>query len=773
MEIHSPYVPNQTQSKFHASSSQHKVFIGGLGTTDLNTLIYEADLQRYVSIKWLIENKHRPSVLSYTTNGWVKMKASMPYFEGLGPMYRVHLKSGKFIFVGDHHRFLTERGFVRTCDLRLSDRIFCADASVSKDEHGASCGQLESGTAEGSTGDCWMDLDLCDERPLDLKEVCLKLFPSLFERLSRADLEVPYFEGVYLRPKRSCLKVLAASSSLKSFLYEETVEAVQPRMELLEQKQSAERSSQGMQDALSAVAVDLEPTPFSRKNLECISWVYRKELSSFELKSTEPQALLQLKEFFLGERGHLSKAPSLSSYTCSSAFKDPPDIESSYKDEVVAIEYAGVRAYFDLHVPLTNNYLANGMVNHNSGKTTACSYEIIQCMNEFPGSLWLIGRKFLPALKDSTFRSFMSVVPNQLVKDFNKRDLQLTFKNGSQSIFRPLYDAEILKSMEISGFFVDEANEIGKDIYDRLKDRMRQRLPDGGRPRYQSMLALNPTDEDHWIPQLIFTKPKNLEVFQNSTFENMENLPDGYIEELKTIYSDETLQRFLYGQFGRVHTGRAVYPQFRKGPFVKPVEYIRNLPLIRGWDFGYNHPFCCWLQVVNNQVRVLAECLGKQIYLDDFVREMVLPRQIDLFGEPYSLADYCDPRGSDQSDKGVTSVQILNSFHIYPRYRRTTINEGIRHIKGLMDTLRGDTGEPNFLIHPRCQNLIEGLNGGYAREEGKDDPRKDGFYDHGQDALRYACIFIVEKQKFSSLANLVNNKDVIIHKHTGYRREFR
>lgn len=341
-----------------------------------------------------------------------------------------------------------------------------------------------------------------------------------------------------------------------------------------------------------------------------------------------------------------------------------------------------------------------------------------------------MGRKLLPSLRDTTLRSFLNVIPNELVKTFNKASLTLTLKNGSEVWFRPLYDPEVLKSYEIAGFFIDEANEVDEEIYKRLKDRMRQKLRNGMRPRYQSIIALNPTEEDHWIPQLFFfQKPENHALFQSTTFDNMQHLPREYVKELEQMYSPDVLQRLLYGQFGKVHKGRPVYPQFSRGNHIYPLDFDHKLPLIRGWDFGYQHPACVFMQLDGSQVRVLGELMGKRTYLDDFVEDVVIPYQNLHFKNANRFLDYCDPHGADKTDKPKTSIQILNEKRIFPVYRRTYIQEGIKAVKRFLDT-KDRQGNSNFIIHPRCKLLIEGLKGGYHRLDGDEDPEKDGYYDH-------------------------------------------
>jgi phage terminase large subunit len=409
-----------------------------------------------------------------------------------------------------------------------------------------------------------------------------------------------------------------------------------------------------------------------------------------------------------------------------------------------------------------------------SGKSVAAWEEIKALALENPGFTYLIGRKTLPSLRDTTLKTVFSRMEDGLQKTFNQTHLTLTLVNGSQILFRPLDDPEKMKSLEIAGFFVDEANEIDQDMYNTLKSRVRQKVQGKEPTMYRTIIALNPTEEDHWIPQLFLHNcPPGSKMFTSTTLDNLKNLPDGYVEELKRMYSKDMQQRMIYGLFGKVHKGRPVYPQFQRGQYVFDVPYDPTLPLIRGWDFGYNRPACVWLQMKKNQIRVLAEMLGKEVYLDDFVKDTVLPYQMSLFGEQrMKILDFCDPRGADQSDKGKTSVQMLNELGIYPAYRRTWIEEGIKAVKQQLDTVDPDTKENNFLIHPRCKTLIEGFNGGYHRESGEETPVKDDFYDHLQDALRYALLHCVQRAKISGLMKEQQKAKIFVNPHTGRRLEF-
>src|SRR6267142_114717 len=408
-----------------------------------------------------------------------------------------------------------------------------------------------------------------------------------------------------------------------------------------------------------------------------------------------------------------------------------------------------------------------------SGKTRSGIEELKACALEFPKTSYLIGRKTLPSLKDTTWREFIDCLPHGIIKDYNKAERVVELINGSLFLGRSLDEPKKLESLTLSGFLIDESEEIDKVYFDVLKTRVRQILRINGKkitPRYRGILALNPCDEDHWIPDL-FTKikPKDHAIFFSSTLDNLENLPDFYVDNLKSTYTPDMQQRMIFGMFGRVHRGRPVFAEFSRGNYIEGITPQDNLVIFRGWDFGYNNPACVWLQFVDGQVRVLAEKLGRKIYLDDFIKEC---RQLEkeIFPQHFIWNDFCDPHGSDETDKGKTSVEIMNDAGIYPLHRRTRIEEGIKAMRECLNT-KGQDGHANFIIHPRCRNLIEGLRGGYHREDGKDDPVKDGFYDHLMDALRYTVVALVRRHKFNRMATTFNAANVIIHPVTGRRIE--
>ena len=102
--------------------------------------------------------------------------------------------------------------------------------------------------------------------------------------------------------------------------------------------------------------------------------------------------------------------------------------------------------------------LAGGL---GSGKSYAAIQELKALALENPGFTYFIGRKTMPSLRDTTMKTFFACMEDGLIPrgGHNKTNNNVTLINGAQFIFRPLDDLEKLKSLEIAGFFVDEANE--------------------------------------------------------------------------------------------------------------------------------------------------------------------------------------------------------------------------------------------------------------------------------------------------------------------------
>ena len=118
------------------------------------------------------------------------------------------------------------------------------------------------------------------------------------------------------------------------------------------------------------------------------------------------------------------------------------------------------------------------------------SYLIIMCL-QYPKTRYLMGRSKLDALKKTTLNTFFEVCQAWNLKSgddytFNGSSNVITFYNGSEIILKDLFlypsdrNFDSLGSLEITGAFIDEANQITEKAKNIVGSRLRYKLDENG-----------------------------------------------------------------------------------------------------------------------------------------------------------------------------------------------------------------------------------------------------------------------------------------------------
>src|SRR5690606_38126669 len=114
---------------------------------------------------------------------------------------------------------------------------------------------------------------------------------------------------------------------------------------------------------------------------------------------------------------------------------------------------------------------------------------LIEMCQKYPGSRWLMGRSKLKTLKETTLASFLDDssllgVSNQF--NYNQQAGVIYWDNGSQIILKDLFlypsdpNFDSLGSLEITGAFIDECNQIVYKAWQVVKSRIRYKLNEFG-----------------------------------------------------------------------------------------------------------------------------------------------------------------------------------------------------------------------------------------------------------------------------------------------------
>jgi len=196
------------------------------------------------------------------------------------------------------------------------------------------------------------------------------------------------------------------------------------------------------------------------------------------------------------------------------------------------------------------------------GKTRlGCSWLIIVC-GMFPGTRWLIGRSKLKRLKETTLVTFFDVCKEWgIEKDkhfkYNEISGTITWNNGSVILLKDLFNYpadpnfDDLGGLEITGAFIDEANQVKYKAIEIVKSRCRYKL-DMYDLIPKILMTCNPSKG--W-PYTIFYKPFRdgvLEIYRKFIQALVTDNPfvsKTYVETLRKIRNSATRERLYKGNW--------------------------------------------------------------------------------------------------------------------------------------------------------------------------------------------------------------------------------
>lgn len=377
-----------------------------------------------------------------------------------------------------------------------------------------------------------------------------------------------------------------------------------------------------------------------------------------------------------------------------------------------------------------------------SGKSFSVVKEIEQSALQWPGMPMAVYRKTMPALRDSTLHEFRAH-SNPDLGIFKQREDKYIYINNSFVNFRGLDDPTKAKSSNYALVVMEEAEEFTFEDFRRLNERVRA---PGAWP-HRIILVLNPVDEEHWIYEQFvknaaeWSKPENggLLVLHFSTYDNLPNLPPGYIQQVTVGMDPDEINRYIHGQWGTIVRGEPVYAKIlNPGLHLRVCDKYPGQLLLRGWDFGFNHPATSFRLVdEKGRMNIAHVMMGDKILLPDYIPQ-VTARTHQLFGNELRILDYGDPRGHDKSQSGgSTCFEVLQDFGISAKGERGVrdyVEPGIRQVRKELSTLMD--GVPQLTIDPSASLIRSAYFGRYVRDE-DGNPKKDGFYEHVCDADRY------------------------------------
>jgi PBSX family phage terminase large subunit len=239
---------------------------------------------------------------------------------------------------------------------------------------------------------------------------------------------------------------------------------------------------------------------------------------------------------------------------------------------------------------------------YGSGKSRALVAEALKLGLAYPGSEHLVARKTIPSLRDTTENDFIEQMPKELWDACEKvkgggHYQYIILPNGSKYYFKGLDDWRKIKSLNLMGIFVDEADEIDEDTYEGLTSRLRQvqprqaalRLGATSIPFRVIRLASNPAGRNWIWHRFVKNGGRERPAFISTSLDNPYN-PIAYIEHLLS-FPEQWVKRFVFCSFDDFEG--TIYPEWDwPTHVVKPYgQYTDPRGFFwMGMDPGTDHP---------------------------------------------------------------------------------------------------------------------------------------------------------------------------------------
>ena len=195
------------------------------------------------------------------------------------------------------------------------------------------------------------------------------------------------------------------------------------------------------------------------------------------------------------------------------------------------------------------------------GKSILGSYWLLKLAFKYPGTRWLMGRSELKTLKETTLVSFFKVCEMQGVKagvhyKFNQQTNTINFPNGSIILLKDLFsypsdpNFDSLGSLEITGAFIDECNQISEKAKNIVRSRIRHDL-DKHNLLPKMLMTCNPskgwTYSEFYKPYKSGTLSNDKKFIVALVTDN-DKISKTYYENLLKL-DEASKQRLLYGNF--------------------------------------------------------------------------------------------------------------------------------------------------------------------------------------------------------------------------------
>ena len=193
------------------------------------------------------------------------------------------------------------------------------------------------------------------------------------------------------------------------------------------------------------------------------------------------------------------------------------------------------------------------------GKSALGCLWLIEMAQRYANTRWLMGRSKLKTLKETTLNTFFEQSTELGLSHtwiYNAQSGIITFNNGSEIILKDLFlypsdpDFDSLGSLEITGAFIDECNQIVYKAWQVVKSRIRYKLTENN---LSPMILGTCNPAKNWVYKKFYKPNQNKALptyrrFISALPTDNPHLPESYLESLREL-DEVSKQRLYYGNW--------------------------------------------------------------------------------------------------------------------------------------------------------------------------------------------------------------------------------
>ena len=277
---------------------------------------------------------------------------------------------------------------------------------------------------------------------------------------------------------------------------------------------------------------------------------------------------------------------------------------------------------------------------YGTGKTTmACAETVRHCLT-IRNAKFLITAPRLKQVTDAVLPELRKFLPPWLIETQHVSPTPyFKMKNGSEILVYASDDQQALRSLNLTGFYIEEASGVSYEIFDQLMTRLRnksaiRRDEDGKEVGYDHLGIVCTNPEDGWIKdkfllcssKIVASESVDLERYRKLMKKKLEKhfhsfisstrdnkyLPHEYIERISAGKDARWIEKYIDCYLG--DREGAVYPDYNLYT-VEPFEIPRDWLRIGGFDPGFADPTAIPMGAIDPKTGCTY------VYLDYYVAE--------------------------------------------------------------------------------------------------------------------------------------------------------